>query len=383
MAKAKASKELITKSNKLIEAHYKLTTQEQKLILMVVSMVKPTDKDFHEYIVPVATYKKIMKIKSKAYHTRLRQSAKTLLGKVLTIPRGEKDWLLVNWFSHVELYHEAGCIGVSFDPKLRPYLLQLKANFTRFALTNVIQLSSAYAIRLYELLKQYEHSDTMRREFLFEDLKKILGCEDLYKLYGHFNERVLKPAKKELYEKTDISFTYKVRKIGRRVNWIIFVIIPKNKPKNKNGKNKAGAQQEKYSASNISKSILEWLPAAYRTNQDVLRDITTYAEIHGHNYVIQKIAYTVKQNPNKFAPYFGNSLKNNWGADHNPFQDKQLLDKKASALPKVKQGMRVRFEGHEYTVEDGPAIYPKSGGVPNPAPWAAPTIDKCRLLTNY
>ena len=47
-------------------------------------------------------------------------------------------------------------VDLCFDPKLKPYLLQLKDQFTSIALQYAIQLKSLYAIRIYELLKQYQ-----------------------------------------------------------------------------------------------------------------------------------------------------------------------------------------------------------------------------------
>ena len=38
---------LITKSNQLIEAAYKLNEIEQKIILTLISLVQPNDKEFH------------------------------------------------------------------------------------------------------------------------------------------------------------------------------------------------------------------------------------------------------------------------------------------------------------------------------------------------
>ena len=109
-----------------------------------------------------------------------------------------------------------------FDPFLRPYLLELKREFTSYKLENVVQLKSTYAIRIYELLKQYEK--IQERTFLFKDLRKLLGAEDIYPAYGNFKQRVLMPAQKELKAKTDISFKLEEIKSGRRVTKIKFII---------------------------------------------------------------------------------------------------------------------------------------------------------------
>lgn len=351
-------KKLVTKDNRLIEAHYKLTVQEQKLVLKVCSMVKQGDEDYQEYMIPVSEYKEIMGIKGER-QTWLKQKAKALLKKPLAISRDHGGFLVINWFSSVETYPQEGRVGICFDPKLRPYLLDLKRNFTTFYLHNAAQLSSAYSIRLYELLKQYENTDTKRREFEFKELKKILGCEDRYKSYGDFNRRVLKPAQKELTEKTDIGFTFKVRKIGRRVNWIIFTIKPRKQAFVEDGQGGELDTADMYNPSDIPAEILKWIPADC-LRHDVLRDIATYTETHGLPYVVQKAAYTAKHKPRDFAAYLGNALKKNLGAGFDPHQMEMFPED--SSLPRIAPGMRVVYEGSEYTLDQTECIWPESGG---------------------
>ena len=76
-----------------------------------------------------------------------------------------------------------------------------------------MKLKSSYAIRIYELLKQYEK--LQERTFLLDELRKMLGAEDIYPAYGNFKQRVLLPAQKELKKKTDISFEIEEIKKGR------------------------------------------------------------------------------------------------------------------------------------------------------------------------
>ena len=94
----------------------------------------------------------------------------------------------------------------------------------------MVKLKSSYAIRIYELLKQYEKLH--ERTFLLTDLRKMLGVEDIYPAYGNFKQRVLVSAQKELKKKTDITFEIEEIKSGRRVTKIKFLISTTNKNKN-------------------------------------------------------------------------------------------------------------------------------------------------------
>ena len=101
--------------------------------------------------------------------------------------------------------------------------MELKREFTSYKLENVVKLKSSYAIRIYELLKQYEKLE--ERSFFLRDLRKILGAEDIYPAYGNFKQRVLIPAQQELKRKTDINFEIEEIKVGRKVERVKFVIL--------------------------------------------------------------------------------------------------------------------------------------------------------------
>ncbi|MEC1524455.1 replication initiation protein [Neobacillus niacini] len=213
---------LVTKSNMLIEANYKLGVVEQKIILCLASNIQPTDSDFKTYNLPIKEFNKLLGLKGSPKYSELRQITKEMMQKVFEV-RINKKVIQVAWLSYVAYNESEGTIDIRFDPFLRPYLLELKKNFTSYKLENVVKLKSTYAIRIYELLKQYEK--LRERTFLLVDLRKMLGAEDVYPAYGNFKQRVLVPAQKELKQKTDINFEIEEIKVGRRVEKLKFIII--------------------------------------------------------------------------------------------------------------------------------------------------------------
>lgn len=215
------SNKLVTKSNKLIEANYKLGVVEQKIILCLASNIQPNDSDFKTYTLPVKEFNKLLGLKGNPKYTELRQITKDLMQKVFEV-RINKKVIQVAWLSYVAYNESDGAIDIRFDPFLRPYLLELKKEFTSYKLENVVKLKSSYSIRIYELLKQYEKMK--ERTFLLADLRKMLGAEEIYPAYGNFKQRVLVPAQKELKKKTDISFDIEEIKAGRRVDKVKFLI---------------------------------------------------------------------------------------------------------------------------------------------------------------
>ena len=205
----------VTKSNELIEKTYQLSIQEQRIILTLASMVQPTDEHFKAYRFKVTDFVKMLGLKGTGKYNEIKDVVTGLQTKMLPIYT-EKSLLMVNWLSSAEYFHGEGYVELEFSPKLKPYFLQLKEKFTSYQLKNVIQLRSSYSIRIYELLKQYEAVKT--RTFEVEEFKRMLGIEEgKYKQFGHFKNRVLIVAQRELQEKTDINFKFKGIKKGRKV----------------------------------------------------------------------------------------------------------------------------------------------------------------------
>ncbi|HHH2006443.1 TPA: replication initiation protein, partial [Yersinia enterocolitica] len=106
-------------------------------------------------------------------------------------------------------------VKITFSDAIMPYLTQLKGQFTRVVVKNVSSLSSAYSIRIYELLQQFR--STGDRMIAIDDFRSMLGLEDKYPDFKILNRSLLKPAIKELNEKSDLSVTVDTVKQGRKV----------------------------------------------------------------------------------------------------------------------------------------------------------------------
>lgn len=216
--------ELIVKSNNLIEASYRLTTQEQRIILLIASMVKSTDQDFQEYYIDIRSFMDLIGVTGKSKYAEIKDITKKLRERTIIIKDLEKNTeTQMGWVSSFTYFNNEGYIQIMLDPKLKPFLLNLKQRFTQYERKYVIQLQSFYSVRLYELLKQYEK--VKERYLELDALRKMLGIKTTeYKLYGHFKDKILKKAETELPEKTDLKFKYKEKKQGRKVVGIYFFI---------------------------------------------------------------------------------------------------------------------------------------------------------------
>ncbi|MDX1920077.1 MAG: replication initiation protein, partial [Candidatus Caenarcaniphilales bacterium] len=150
----------------------------------------------------------------------------------------QPDGLLqVSFLSSAEYMDGSGYVELCFDPKLKPFLLQLKECFTTYDIRNVLSLKSAHSIRMYELLKQYEPIGS--RTIDVDELKHMLGVDQQYASYNLFKKRVILQAQKDLEENTDLSFTFEEVKESRRVAKLQFFIRRKQRTDNKLNSEKA------------------------------------------------------------------------------------------------------------------------------------------------
>lgn len=219
-----ATSELVVQHNKLVEARYRISLQEKRIVLWLLSQIKPTDNDFTLHRISVKDFCSVIGTNSNSMYSELQKVTRKLIGRVLTIRDSSKNLTLqVAWLSVASYWEKEGFIDLKIASELRPYLLALKKEFTVINLTDVMALSSIYAIRIYEILKQY--GPLGERILSLEDLRSQCGiAEQKYKRFNDFKKDILERAKKEINEKTDILIDYEEIKTSRKVTSIHFKI---------------------------------------------------------------------------------------------------------------------------------------------------------------
>lgn len=216
---------LIRKGNDLINARHELTVNENRLILLTLTEIQPGDEDFKPYRIKISDFVDYTGTNNKAMYERARQITKSLMGKVLEIPQ-ENGHLQVAFISRARYERGHGYVELSFDPALRPYLLQLKERYTQYDVRNVLPLQSFYSQRIYELLKQYARIG--ERRMAVDDLREMLRLSGAYDHYGSFKKRVILQAQRELRENTDLSFEFTEVKTGRKITHLHFRITDRS-----------------------------------------------------------------------------------------------------------------------------------------------------------
>ena len=228
---------LATQANKLVEARYTLSLYEQRLVLMMISMIEPDDEDFKDYIIKVSDFSELIGLKSRNLYPTIKKLLIKLRERTLVIEEG-KDYLVTGWISSAKYISNEGVVKLSFDANLKPFLLQLKQEFTKQRLGQAIKFKGVYTIRIYGLLKQYERLGT--RSFTVEEFRKVLGITDgKLTVFANLKARTIVQAQKEFSQQdengayfSDINFTLETTKTGRKITGLKFNIFSQQtKPK--------------------------------------------------------------------------------------------------------------------------------------------------------
>ena len=223
---------LVTKSNYFImNSHYDLSFQEQKIILTLASMVQPEDTEFKEYKFKIKDFIKLLGLKTQTKYSEVPKITKELMKKVFEIKEG-KDIIQLAWLSSARYKTGEGIVILKFDSNLKPYMLQLNSVFTNYKLANILSMKSKYAPRIYEILKCNEFKKQGCIEIEIDELRKLLKIEKKYPLYNDLKRKIIEQSQKELEKLSDISFDFEEIKTGRKVTSLQFY-IKTNKTKNK------------------------------------------------------------------------------------------------------------------------------------------------------
>lgn len=214
-------KNTVVKANELIQkSRFSLSLQQQKVLLYLISQLTPFDEDFKLYEFSVIEFCKVCGIdydNGKNY-IDLKAAIKEIADKSIWIRLDNGKQTLVRWIEKPYIDDNSGIIQIKLDADMKPYLLQLKENFTQYELLWTLNFKSKYTIRLYELVKSihYHELETYSREFELDELRRMLGAET-YTTYQTFKARALAPAIAEINGFSDKNVTYEPIKRGRAV----------------------------------------------------------------------------------------------------------------------------------------------------------------------
>lgn len=222
----------VVKANDLIQkSRFSLSVQQQKIVLYLISQITQFDTDFKLYEFSIVDFCKVCGIdyESGKNYQDIKTAIKEIADKSVWIKLDEDEETLLRWIEKPYINKKSGTIKIRLDEDMKPFLLQLKENFTQYELLWTLHFKSKYTIRLYELIKSihFRELESYTREYKLDELRRLLDAET-YTTYQTFKTRVLIPAVNEINNYSDKNLTYEPLKRGRSVYSIRFTIETKD-----------------------------------------------------------------------------------------------------------------------------------------------------------
>ncbi|EXF90942.1 MULTISPECIES: replication initiation protein RepM [Pseudomonas] len=224
--------EVVVKSNRLVEASYRLNLVEQQIILFAISRSRDEQLGLSPdkpVTIAASDFAQAFGTNETKVYGQLKEAMGDLFDRSVTIydtdpDTGKDRTVTTRWISDKAYIDGTGRIQLTFAPRVIPYITRLESEFTSYRLEKISGMSSVHAVRLYELLVQY--LTIGKRELALANLRESLGLTNEYKAIKDFKKRVLDTAVAQINEYSDIRVSYTQRKTGRTVTHLIFAIKP-------------------------------------------------------------------------------------------------------------------------------------------------------------
>jgi plasmid replication initiation protein len=229
--------DLVVKDNALMNASYNLNLVEQRLILLAILEARRTNKGINAndpLTIRASDYIEQFDVHRVTAYQALKDACNVLFSRYFSyqeLSKGKTKNVKSRWVSRIAYVDDLAQVELIFAPDVVPLITELESRFSQYAIEQVSNLSSAYAVRLYELLITWRKSCTVP-EIELNDFRRRLGVTDSeYTRTESFKRRVLDLAITQINEHTDIFVSYEQHNKGRVITGFSFSFKFKKAPK--------------------------------------------------------------------------------------------------------------------------------------------------------
>ena len=235
---------LVVKDNALMNASYNLDLVEQRLILLAIVEARESGKGINAndpLTVHAESYINQFGVARQTAYQALKDACDDLFARQFSYQeineRGNTENVRSRWVSEVRYVDAEATVKLIFAPIVIPLITRLEERFTQYEMKQISELSTGYAIRLYELLICWR---TTGKTPIIElaDFRQKMGVLDAeYQRMYDLKKYVLEPSLKQINEHTDITASYEQHKKGRTITGFSFKFKQKKKTGTETPKN--------------------------------------------------------------------------------------------------------------------------------------------------
>lgn len=232
----------VYKSNKLNKANFAdFNLNDYRVYLNAIALIGgvtaqgkyvQTTELPREYRLSALEFAQQFNIAPNHAYSILKQATDKLMKTDIRI-EGDKKLIRINVCEKAEYNEKEGTIDILFTGSIMEHLKQkFKKDgtsaipFTLYNLKEIADLTSIYAVRLYEYMQQW-NTTTGTLIHTIEQWRDMMGVQPWqYKLYANLKDKVFKQAMEEINLKTGYQLTMFEIKEGKKVARVKFEFTP-------------------------------------------------------------------------------------------------------------------------------------------------------------
>lgn len=301
----------VVQGNDLIEGTHKVSIDEYRLLNLALSKVDSVNPQPNQpYVLTTNDFQEVYGASHKT-HEKLKSAARLLMKKpIITYQTDHKTkkskTVEIAWFSMIK--YDNSAVELYFSEFVRPYLYELKKNFTSVMFKNLAKLDTPFSIRLYLWLSKFRNfkknktvNGTIYTDIQLDWMRERGGLENKYTDYRILRRRLIEPAIEKINKNTDISVSFDAIKQGRTIVGIRFFYIlegltkvkpvRKRLPRRPHVKHGSDAEGKwaRECINLMSEYDLELVDAGYKLEVGDLRKLQSWYAIIGDKFAIDEI----------------------------------------------------------------------------------------------
>lgn len=217
----------VRQHNAITTARYEMSACEMDIVFALLSKLSSQDKPGTMYLVRV---RELELLTGRQWnYKQLLESTEQLNSRIYHIEDKSKV-LQVGLLASAEYLKGKGVIELEISEKMRPYLIDLKSNFTSYHLQAALSLTSKFAKRVYQLVSQWKDVGHTKI-YTLDEFKYMLNLKDpkgkepeQYVSVADLQRNVLKVAVAQINERTDLHISYELLKSSRAYDRVKFFV---------------------------------------------------------------------------------------------------------------------------------------------------------------
>ena len=241
-------KRKVVEHNALIQSVAKMQKTALKMFELAVSCIDTEEppKNNTVYLSKSELFK-FFEVSSSSKHSQFKEAVNYMQKQAFFNIKADKklgiEYESIAPIPYVKWNDYNDEVTIRFDQAIMPYLIDLKAEFTQYKISELKELNSKYSIILYRWLSmnynQYEHYSNKggRRaeqveayqnpSITVKELRAITDTVNEYKHISNFFKRIIEEPLEEINAHTSFNVNYEKIKKGRSIDSIVFHIEKK------------------------------------------------------------------------------------------------------------------------------------------------------------